>query len=341
MGPQHISGDPHPQSENGTVLEGILERHAMCVANGLTGKSKGVITRERTTKNNFEESVIDLVCLSQDLVLDLESIIVDEPKEYCLESINTNKKGVTKVTPSDHNSIVSQFKFEWDTKVSKPKIEKYNLKNHEGQEKFKKHTSEEGILSKIVDNNPDVNMATKKFMKRLKDDDESKLELKMIENKLSELCAEDNFKKVMEEIKDIECEEGGFNMGKLWKLKKKLCPFRKDPPVAMVDKDGNIITSKKNLEKHVLEHYEKVLANRPMKPELVQMQIDKEELCKKRIELAKHSKSEPWDMEDLEVVLKYLKKDKSRDPHDNANEIFHSNVAGSDMKIAILKLMKK
>ena len=51
MGPQHISGDPHPQSENGTVLKGILERHAMCVANGLTGKSKGVITRERTRKN--------------------------------------------------------------------------------------------------------------------------------------------------------------------------------------------------------------------------------------------------------------------------------------------------
>ena len=46
-------------------------------------------------------------------------------------------------------------------------------------------------------------------------------------------------------------------------------------------------------------------------------------------------------MEDLEVVLKYLKKEKSRDPHENANEKFHSNVAGSDMKIAILKLMKK
>ena len=80
------------------LLEGIFERHAISVANGLTGKVKGVITRERTTKNNFEESVIDLVCLSQDLVLELESIIIDEPKEYCLESKNTIKNGVTKVT---------------------------------------------------------------------------------------------------------------------------------------------------------------------------------------------------------------------------------------------------
>ena len=375
MGSVHIPGDPHSQSENGTVLEGIFERHAISVANGLVGKVKGVITRERTTKNNFEESAIDLVCLSQDLVLELESITVDEPKEYCLESINTNKKGESKVTPSDHNSIVSQFKFEWNTKLSKHKIEKYNLKNHEGQERFRKHTSTEGILSKIIDNNPDVNIATKKFLKRIKgcvsqtfkksrfcedtynneivnlfdkrrllrnkDDDESKTELEKIETKLSELCAEENFKKVMEEIKDIECEEGGFNMGKLWKLKKKLCPNKKEPPVAMTDLDGNLITSEKNLEKHVLEHYEKVLSNRPMKPELIQMQKDKEELCEKRIELAKQSKTEPWDMKDLEVVLKYPKKEKSHDPHDNANEIFHSNVAGSDMKVAILKLMNK
>ena len=55
MGPQHIQGDPHPQSENGKVLEGIFERHAISVANGLRGKVRGVITRERTTKNNFEE----------------------------------------------------------------------------------------------------------------------------------------------------------------------------------------------------------------------------------------------------------------------------------------------
>ena len=41
------------------------------------------------------------------------------------------------------------------------------------------------------------------------------------------------------------------------------------------------------------------------------------------------------------MVLKYLKKDKSRDPNDHINEIFHSEVAGTDMKKAILALMNK
>ena len=31
------------------IIEGILERHALTVANGITGKSKGIFTRARTT----------------------------------------------------------------------------------------------------------------------------------------------------------------------------------------------------------------------------------------------------------------------------------------------------
>ena len=47
----------------------------------------------------------------------------------------------------------------------------------------------------------------------------------------------------------MEGDESGFNAGKFWKLRKKLCPYRKDPPTAMVSKCGNIVTSAENLEK--------------------------------------------------------------------------------------------
>ena len=50
LGTEHIPGDPNKKSENGKVLEGVLQRHALCVANGLQGKDIGVVTRERTTK---------------------------------------------------------------------------------------------------------------------------------------------------------------------------------------------------------------------------------------------------------------------------------------------------
>ena len=52
-------------------------------------------------------------------------------------------------------------------------------------------------------------------------------------------------------------------------------------------------------------------------------------------------KTPPWQMRDLEIVLKQLKKDKARDPLGFANEIFRLEVAGDDVKNALLKLMNK
>ena len=46
-------------------------------------------------------------------------------------------------------------------------------------------------------------------------------------------------------------------------------------------------------------------------------------------------------MNNLNKVLKYLKKNKARDPYGYANEIFKDGVAGKDMKLVILKLMNR
>ena len=110
MGPQYIPGDPHSMSGNGKIIEGLLERYALSVANANVGKSKGVVTRERTTRDGIERSAIDLILLSTDLVLGLEEIVIDEEKNIALESIIKTKKG-TNTLNSDHNTIVSKFKF--------------------------------------------------------------------------------------------------------------------------------------------------------------------------------------------------------------------------------------
>jgi len=374
LGKRHIPGDPNQMSDNGRILEGVLERHALVVANGLSEKVTGVITRQRITRERTESSAIDLVCLSEDLVEEVEKVVVDEEKEYALESIMKTKKGV-KVSKSDHNTIITKFNLERDEKYKTERKEMFNLKNKEAQIKFKELTSEPGILTSKVKENDNVNIATKKLLKRLngcihqsfrkiritenRDDDDtgnlfekrrslrnkldekSKTELAKVEQELAEKCAEINYKKVQEELKDMEDNENGFNAAKLWKLKKKLSPQTREPPTAMCDKSGNRITSSSELKKHTMNHYKEVLSNRPMKPEHKQIKEDKEELCYMRIEEAKKNKSEPWSMVDLEKVLKYLKKKKSRDPNDLANELFHNETAGSDLKEAILLLMNK
>ena len=61
-------------------MDGIIDRHALCVVNGLTGKQKGVITRERHTVSGVERSVIDLVIMSSDMTKHIENIHVDEER---------------------------------------------------------------------------------------------------------------------------------------------------------------------------------------------------------------------------------------------------------------------
>ena len=65
----------------------------------------------------------------------------------------------------------------------------------------------------------------------------------------------------------------------------------------------------------------------------------KTQIVKKRSEEASKNKTPDWTLSDLEYVLKYLKKDKCRDPFGYINEIFKPDVCGKDLKLAILKLM--
>ena len=53
-----------------------------------------------------------------------------------------------------------------------------------------------------------------------------------------------NYRTIQTETGNIDsAEDNGFHTGKLWGLKKKLCPKAKDPPTAMVDNDGNLKTT--------------------------------------------------------------------------------------------------
>ena len=99
-----------------------------------------------------------------------------------------------------------------------------------------------------------------------------------------------------------------MNAGKLWQLKKKLNPRGRDPPTAILDHTGNLVTSTAGIANLATEHFKKVLENTAIKKDLKHMQIDKEELAEHRLELAKANKSPPWTMTDLEKVLSYLKK---------------------------------
>ena len=82
LGNKYIKGDPHEMSPNGLILAKIVERQMLIVGNGLN-ICKGTISRKRVTKNSVEQSVIDIVLFSGDMLDSLVSLDVDEEKKVC------------------------------------------------------------------------------------------------------------------------------------------------------------------------------------------------------------------------------------------------------------------
>ena len=238
LGPEWIIGDPHGQTQNGRLLAGILERHHLVVVNNLGEKCSGLITRRRVTVEGTEESIIDFVVVSNDLKENVESLLIDEERAHALTKYKKTKNGL-KTIVSDHNPMITQMNIKWSNKKKKKRLEMYNLKNLECQEKFLEETSNSDYLSSVFDTDKDLNSATKTFLKRLndrifqsfkkikvtdkpnvelqelfnqrkilrsKDDDESKEKLKQVEEKQADICAEENRRKILDEISGIECE---------------------------------------------------------------------------------------------------------------------------------------
>ena len=59
------------------------------------------------------------------------------------------------------------------------------------------------------------------------------------------------------------------------------------------------------------------------------------------MKIAQNNKTTPWTTKELEIVLKGLKKNKSKDPNSLANDMCKEEAAGTDLKEAILLLMNR
>ena len=334
---------------------------------------RGAITRRRVTEEGVEESIIDFVLMSEDLVEDFIEMEIDEKKEHALVKITHQKGNVRKIT-SDHNVLLSKFKLKSMKKKPKAKIEVFNFKNKTNQEKFRQETGSTKKLSEVFDTNQDINEQTNVFLKRLdrivhkcfkkirigrikeseyeqlygkwvgvrhKDDKDSKDLSNELEEELASKYADNIFEKIKEEIDGIQCDEGGINSGKLWQLKKKLHASYPDPPTAMKNSEGELITDEGQILEETVKYYKNVLKNRDINDDLENHKKDREELAKKRMETAKLNTTPDWDMDDLTEALKSLKNNKSSDALGYINELFKPSIIGSDLKLALLRLMNK
>ena len=69
--------------------------------------------------------------------------------------------------------------------------------------------------------------------------------------------------------------------------------------------------------------------------------MQRERLCESRIKEAQNNITPDWTSDDMELALKQLKNNKSRDPIGFANEVLKPENAGVDLKLALLKMSNK
>ena len=339
LGSTYVENDPHVMSANGKILEGIVQRNGLIVANGLKGKSEGVITRQRSTVQGVEKSVIDYVLISEDLESHLTRCCIDDQQRNILTKISKTKQGI-KRKESDHNSIITNFNLKVKNNEKVKQIEIFNFKDKKGLKKFCEITSNSSELSKIFDTKKSVGKQAKQFMKRLngmlhqcfnkikitenavkeedilykkqkelknRADPESKKKLVEIEEELVNLKSNDLYNIVKDEIVRIDCEAGGFNSGHLWKMKSKLKSKENNKYTAIEDKNGKLLTSEEEIDNETMKHYTKVLENRKIKTNLEQYQIEREQLCEERIKEARKNITPDWTTENIRQVVKELK----------------------------------
>ena len=94
--------------------------------------------------------------------------------------------------------------------------------------------------------------------------------------------------------------------------------------MAKRNEEGILVTSPNLLKTLYLQTYKHRLRKREMKPEYMDVFFLKSELWESRFEELICKKSEPWDLNQMDKVLKSLKNNKTMDPNGMINEIFQT-----------------
>ena len=171
------------------------------------------------------------------------------------------------------------------------------------------------------------------------DCDATKKKLEQVELEIFKILSAKNAQIVTDQVASLDSLDGSFNQIGMWKIKEKICPRPRDPPTAKKDHLGNLITAPTALKNLYLQTYKNRLEHRKINERYKDIRELKNELWELRFESLKLKPAALWTLADLEKVIKTLKSNQSRDPNGMISELFKSNIAGKDLKKAVIDLM--
>ena len=144
-----------------------------------------------------------------------------------------------------------------------------------------------------------------------------------LESEVAVKCAESNVELIKSHAEEMSVE-GQFNNNKMWKLKQKIMPRKREVPTAKFDKNGTLVTNPSSLKKIVIEAFVDRLKSRNIIPEFEKLKALREELFHNRISESKLNKSADYSMKQLESILSKLKTGKAKEQSKTGNVKAHN-----------------
>ena len=372
-----IPNDPNPQNINGKLLKMFLDRNKNITLINSQPLCDGLITRQRKSKNSNEKSVLDLFMVCDNMFPHVSKMYVDEQGLHRLTNF-FHKQG--RPTETDHSTLVLHIDLKFKP-IKPHRVEEYNFRSTEGQNRFQVLTTDTNMFSECFKSNKNFSTQVTNFEERFKmiqaksfckirtrkrkfaetevgkmlearkklklelnshPSKETEAKLKDIETKIAQETEYKFAKAVKDNLAQFTGDDGAINTNGLWSAKNRIMPKDKSCiPIALNDKEGNIISSPEGIKELCLNEMLHRLRHRKIHPKMIHLKFLKELLWKKRLRRARNRKTHGWKACDLKKVLNGMKNNRCRDPQGLVNEIFKTTVAGVDMQKALLLLVNK
>ena len=378
LGATIIPGDPNPQNENGRLFEQFLLQNKLTVVNSLS-LCKGVITRIRMlVSGKLETSSIDFYVVCERVLAFVSEMLIDSDKKHIATNFTKVKKG-GQATDTDHYTQILKVKLEICPNPQK-RHEILNFKNTQCQETFKEITNNTNEFHRCFEGQAPSVIKFSRWKSVLKTYCErafrkirvrpKKLLIsgaeKLIDerNHLKKLVETKPNSKIQEQIdildKDIAiilhnkaksnaykfrkfCDKSSsFPLQLMWKMKKRMWPKKKSTlPVAKLNQVKKLVSSPREIKAALYQEYQERLRKRKIRPDFQQQKDMDKKLVELKVNEARHNKSEPFTLSELESTLNNLNKGRARDPEGFCAELFQNNVMGESLKKSLLIMLNK
>ena len=307
----------------------------------------------------------------------IKDMIIDNQKSYAITNYRGTKRG-RRAVDSDHVTLMLNLNLNV-LPQKQQRAEMLDFKNINGRAIFKRKTTETNdftdcfesmsplleqcenwfdtlkayckksypmirIRSKHMKNSSADNLITRRneLKQHIEDGKSNKEEeLHKLEVEIATIIEKEETNKAKLFTKFCN-ESSSINITEMWKLKKTIWPNKKESlPTGKLNNKGRIVTDSEELKELYLNEFKERLRSRPSHPEFKEIHDLKDSIFQLTIEKAKSILSNDWTMQDLEIVLKEIKKGKSRDSEGISRDIFHTSIIGNNLKLSLLIMFNK